>query len=137
MTKPRRVLVERVFSQHDHFDVEELLASMTNDDESTRVSRASVYRILKQLVESGLLREMDLGGRTVYEHDYGYPQHDHLHCQQCNQLVEFHSEELERIRDAVGREHGFRVSGHRFIISGICVACIRKRRRQKSRLDLI
>ena len=37
---------------------------------------------------------MTLSGRAVYEHDYGYPQHDHLYCQICDKLIEFSSEEL-------------------------------------------
>ena len=63
---------------------------------------------------------MTLGGRAVYEHDYGYPQHDHLHCTMCDTLIEFQSDELQRIRDAVGREHRFRVTGHRLIVTGVC-----------------
>ena len=46
------------------------------------------------MVEAGLLRKMVLGGRAVYEHDYGYPQHDHLHCTECDKLIEFSSDEL-------------------------------------------
>ena len=46
---------------------------------------------------------MTLGGRTVYEHDYGYPQHDHLYCQMCDKLIEFHSEELAEIRKLLAR----------------------------------
>ena len=80
---------------------------------------------------------MDLGGRAVYEHDYGYPQHDHLHCTRCNKLIEFQSDKLREIRDAVAREHLFRVTGHRLIISGICQACSRTRRRQRRPVDMV
>ena len=53
-----------------------------------------VYRTLNELVEAGLLRKMTLGNRSVYEHDYGYPQHDHLHCTECDKLIEFQTDEL-------------------------------------------
>ena len=95
-----------------------------------------MYRTLAELVDAGLLRDMVLGGRTVYEHDYGYPQHDHLHCQKCNKLIEFHSDAVAAIRDAVGREHQFRVTGHRLIITGLCADC-RGQRRQTCKLDLV
>ncbi len=88
------------------------------------------------MVDAGLLRKMVLGGRAVYEHDYGYPQHDHLHCQDCNKLIEFSSEELLKLREAVAREHNFRVTGHRLIISGICAQC-RAARQRVRRLDLV
>jgi Fur family ferric uptake transcriptional regulator len=101
------------------------------------VSRPTVYRTLNELVDAGLLRRMNLGGRAVYEHDYGYPQHDHLHCTICDQLIEFQSDELQRIREAVGREHRFRVTGHRLIVSGVCQDCSSKRHRRQSPLDLV
>jgi Fur family ferric uptake transcriptional regulator len=80
---------------------------------------------------------MTLAGRAVYEHDYGYPQHDHLYCQSCNKLIEFRSSELAGIRDAVAREHGFQVSGHRLIITGTCQDCRQAQRRRKRPVDLI
>jgi Fur family ferric uptake transcriptional regulator len=132
ITQPRRIIVEQVFSHHEHFDAEELLAQLR----SRKVSHATVYRTLAELVASGLLREMTLGGRAVYEHDYGYPQHDHLYCQKCEKLIEFSSDEVKQIRDAVAREHQFRVVGHRLIIHGICAECSRPPR-PKRRLDLI
>jgi Fur family ferric uptake transcriptional regulator len=136
-TRQRRLIVDQVFKQHAHFDAEELVTQLAREAGHREVSRPTVYRTLSELVEAGLLRKMDLNGRCIYEHDYGYPQHDHLHCQKCSRLIEFHSDHLVQIRDAVGREHGFRVSGHRLIITGICRECVQKQRRQRSRLDLV
>jgi Fur family ferric uptake transcriptional regulator len=128
VTQQRRVIVNQVFSQHDHFDADDLLADLQREGHHKQVSRPTVYRTLHELVDAGLLRRMVLGGRAVYEHDYGYPQHDHLHCTQCDKLIEFSSDEVKRIREAVGREHQFRVLGHRLIITGLCQACSRPTR---------
>jgi Fur family ferric uptake transcriptional regulator len=137
-TSQRRVLVDHVFSRHEHFDADELIDQLNRKARGTdRVSRATVYRALDELVEAGLLRKMSLGSRSVYEHDYGYPQHDHLHCTQCDALIEFRSDELLALREAVGREYGFRVTGHRLTISGVCRSCADKRHRKTSPLDLI
>ncbi len=136
-TEQRRILVEHVFKRHDHFDAEELILNLAQQKEGRKVSRPTVYRTLKELVEAGLLRRMTLGNRGVYEHDYGYPQHDHLHCMVCDELFEFQSAELRNIRDAVAREQNFRVTGHRLIITGICKDCSSKRHREQSPLDLI
>ena len=102
-----------------------------------RVSRPTVYRTLNKLVDAGMLRRLEFGPRTFFEHDYGYPQHDHLYCQICDKLIEFSSDELQTLRDAVGREHDFRVTGHRLIITGVCHDCSSKRHRRQSPLDLI
>lgn len=137
MTQQRRVIVEQVFSHHEHFDAEDLLKELSAVADAQNIGRATVYRTLDQLTEAGLLRKMSLQGRSVYEHDYGYPQHDHLHCQRCDNLIEFSSDKLAEIRDAVAREHGFRVSGHRLIVQGICAECLDKQRRPTRPLDLV
>lgn len=136
ITQQRRLIVEHVFLQHEHFDAEDLLAMLSKVLPRGKVSRPTVYRTLAELVDSGLLRKMTLGTRAVYEHDYGYPQHDHLHCTECDKLVEFHSDEMIRIRDAVARENLFRVTGHRLIITGVCHDC-RQAKQRKRRLDLV
>jgi len=136
ITQQRRALVDHVFERHDHFDADELIANLSRLDDSGKVSRPTVYRTLNELVEAGLLRRMNLGGRAVYEHDYGYPAHDHLHCTICDKLIEFQSDELERLREAVASEHRFRVTGHRLIVTGVCADCGSKRHRQ-SPLDLV
>ena len=96
ITQQRRSLVDFIFERHDHFDADELIANLRRQHEGDKISRPTVYRTLNELVEAGLLRKMTLGGRAVYEHDYGYPQHDHLHCQMCDKLIEFSSDELQQ-----------------------------------------
>src|SRR4028119_714925 len=84
LTEPRRVLVRHIFDSHKHFDADELVADLRTANR--QVSRSAVYRTLRLLVESGLLRELRLTNRTAYEHDFGYPSHDHLHCEPCNSI---------------------------------------------------
>ena len=138
LTEQRRILVDHIFRRHEHFDADELIEELARAEDKRRIGRATVYRTLKELIEAGLLRKiMEVDGRTVYDHDYGYPAHDHLHCEQCGKLIEFHSDELTRIRDAVAREHAFRVVSHRLIVEGTCKDCLHAKRREKRRLDRI
>ncbi len=123
ITQQRRWIVETVFSHHDHFDADELIEHLQELIAQRKVSRPTIYRTLAELVEAEMLRKMTLGGRGVYEHAYGYPSHDHLFCQNCNKLIEFHSANLEQIRDAVAAQHDFQVSGHRMFVTGICAEC--------------
>ena len=123
ITQQRRLIVEQVFSHHDHFDADELMEHLQSLLAQRRLSRPTIYRTLSELVEAGMLRAMALGGRNVYEHQYGYPSHDHLYCQVCNKLIEFHSPELERLRDTVARQHRFEVLSHRMFVVGICADC--------------
>ena len=83
ITRQRRTIVEHVVGHHEHFDAEQLLADLRKTPEGAHASRPTVYRTLTEMVEAGLLKKMVLDGRAVYEHDYGYPQHDHLYCTAC------------------------------------------------------
>lgn len=136
-TEQRRYLVDLVFSRHEHFDADMLIDNLPRKGKPGYVSTATVYRTLKEFVDAGLLNSFQLDGRTVFEHDYGYPQHDHLYCTQCRKLVEFQSDALTELRDAVGAEHGFRVFDHRLIINGMCSDCVKSRRRKKRKQDLV
>ena len=130
VTRQRRLIVETVFSHHDHFDADELMGHLQELINQRQVSRPTVYRTLAELTEAGLIRKMTLDGRGVYEHDYGYPRHDHLHCQECNRLIEFDSAELERILADVGRQYDFRVTSHRTFVTGLCAGCRQRREQQ-------
>ncbi len=125
LTRQRQLIVEMVFSHHDHFDAEELIEHLRPLIAARQVSRPTIYRTLAELVEAGMLRTMTLRGRSVYEHDYGYPRHDHLHCQKCGRLIEFQSTQLGRLCEKVAREHDFHVTGHRMFITGTCAECRR------------
>lgn len=136
-TQQRRKILECVYQQHDHFDADQLLARLPAKGESNYVSRPTVYRTLGEFVDAGLLRKFVLEGRSVYEHDYGYPQHDHLYCIECEQLIEFQSDALLKIRNEVAEAQNFQVRTHRLIITGVCKECRKSRRRVRRRVDLI
>jgi Fur family ferric uptake transcriptional regulator len=127
ITRQRQVIVDHVMTRHEHFDAEQLLVDLKQTPAGAQASRPTVYRTLNEMVEAGILKKMELDGRAVYEHDYGYPQHDHLYCTSCQKLIEFSSEELARLRNAVAETHQFLAQSHRLIVSGICFDCRSKR----------
>ena len=136
-TASRRILIDHVFSSHEHFDADALIERLPRKGAEDYVSRATVYRALSEFVDAGLLREFELDGRSVYEHDYGYPQHDHLYCTKCQKLFEFQSPEFVDIRNKIAKDHGFRVSRHQLIIHGVCDECKRSKKRLHRNLDRI
>jgi Fur family ferric uptake transcriptional regulator len=133
-TDQQRDMVKFIFSQHNHFDADQLIDAMKRAGFS--VSRATVYRTLAKLVDAGLLRKLEIGPRMCYEHDYGYPQHEHLQCTQCGKMIEFQSNELETVLRDVSRRHQFNASGHTLIIRGVCSECNRARANKRI-LDLV
>jgi Fur family transcriptional regulator, ferric uptake regulator len=120
LTGQRQAIVESVFSTDQHFTAEQLLEWSRRRDKS--VSRATVYRTLPLLTESGLVREMDLGKEHQY-YDPNYaerPHHNHIICQDCGKIIEFESDRIERIESEISRGLGFSVESHRLEITARC-----------------
>jgi Fur family ferric uptake transcriptional regulator len=133
-TGQQRDLVRFIFERHNHFDADSLIDAMKQN--GFRVSRATVYRTLAKLVDAGLLRKLEIGPRMCYEHDYGYPQHEHLQCGKCGAMIEFQSPSLESVLREACRQQQFIASGHTLIIRGTCADCNRARV-SKRMLDLV
>lgn len=119
-TAQRDAIVKSAFSTTKHFTAEELLESARKIDK--RVSRATVYRTLPLLVESGLLAELDLGGPSKYydPNAADHPNHSHLICEDCDKIVEFEDEELERREDSISKKLGFTPSKKTLQIRASC-----------------
>jgi Fur family ferric uptake transcriptional regulator len=64
MTDQRRGVFEALFKQSGHFTAEQLLRDAQNLDDT--VSRATVYRCLPLLVESGIIRKIDVGQENKF-----------------------------------------------------------------------
>jgi Fur family ferric uptake transcriptional regulator len=138
LTRERSIIVEEVFAEHEHFDADTLIARVGRDKTGRRVSRATVYRALKLLEEAGLLRKVARpNGSEVYEHDYGYPQHDHLICGKCGELIEFTNEAISAIVEKICNEHSFLKTGHRLEVYGTCSKCNVPPQRRHRKLDLV
>jgi Fur family ferric uptake transcriptional regulator len=138
LTPERNTIVEEVFSSHEHFDTDQLVARLSNRGDGRSVSRSTVYRRLTELVEAGLLRKVARhNDREVYEHDYGYPQHDHFICKKCGSMTEFHNESISRVLEEVADGFGFRIDGHRLEVYGLCEACARAPKSRHRKLDMI
>jgi Fur family ferric uptake transcriptional regulator len=125
LTSEREALVREIFSIHYHFEADELLFKMKQNN--TKISRATVYRTLELLVKSGLVRRVHLGeDHYHYEHVAGNSHHDHLICTTCGAVIEFHDEELERRQREVCEKKKFTPTFHNLQILGLCDACRRK-----------
>jgi Fur family ferric uptake transcriptional regulator len=138
MTRERAIIVEEIFSSHEHFDAEQLVERLAARRDSRRVSRSTIYRSLALLEEAGLLRKVARqDGREIFEHDYGYSPHDHLICSRCGKLIEFYHVGIGEILDQVAREHGFRMEGHRMEVHGLCNECSRPPETRPKKLNLL
>jgi len=120
MTSQRHVIIDTVFSTEEHFTAEQLLDWSRARDRS--VSRATVYRTLPLLTESGLVREMDFGkDHKFYDPNYAeHPNHNHIICEDCEKIVEFESDQISRLESEITHKLGFAVKTQRLQITASC-----------------
>ena len=120
MTAQRQAIIDAVFSTEEHFTAEQLLDWSRARDKS--VSRATVYRTLPLLTESGLVREMDFGkDHKFYDPNYAdHPDHNHIVCADCEKIVEFESDEIAEIEKKISTKLGFAVKTQRLQITATC-----------------
>ena len=120
ITEQRRLIIDIVFDTEEHFTAEQLLDWARERDNS--VSRATVYRTLPLLTESNLVHEMDFGKPyKFYDPNYSdNPNHNHLICEDCEKIVEFDSERIEKIENEIGDKLGFTVKSQNLQLTASC-----------------
>ena len=111
MTEQRRVIARVLSNSADHPDVEELYRRCSAVDD--RISISTVYRTVKLFEDAGIIERHDFrNGRARYE-QMPDSHHDHLIDLRTGEVIEFTSEDIERLQAEVARRLGYRLVDHR------------------------
>ena len=118
-TLPRRRILELFeTSKVRHMSAEDVYKSLIS--EGLDVGLATVYRVLTQFEQAGLLaRQHFETGKAVFELNQG-GHHDHLVCMQCGRVEEFYDAEIEKRQHEIARDRGFDIRGHSLALYGDC-----------------
>src|SRR5229473_2728412 len=111
MTEQRRIIARVLAGSADHPDVEELYRRCAEIDQ--HISISTVYRTVKLFEDSGIIERHDFReGRARYE-QIPDSHHDHLINLRSGQVIEFQSEEIERLQTEIARKLGYKLVDHR------------------------
>ena len=118
-TLPRRKILELFeASKVRHLSAEDVYKALLA--EGLDVGLATVYRVLTQFEQAGLLaRQHFETGKAVFELNQG-GHHDHLLCMQCGRVEEFYDAEIEKRQTRIARERGFAISEHALYLYADC-----------------
>ena len=118
-TLPRLKVLE-VFQQADvrHLAAEDIYKILLA--EGADIGLATIYRVLLQFTEAGLLNRLHFeGGRSMFELNEGQ-HHDHMVCLRCGKVEEFFDDALEQRQREIAKERGFELQEHSLSMYGYC-----------------
>jgi len=112
-------IIEAAFETQEHFTAEQLLIWARRRD--PRISRATVYRTLPLLLESGYLKELHLNGEHVYDPNYSQrPDHSHIVCTDCGRIVEFDNDPIDRVVGIIAASSGLEMTSKTLKAEATC-----------------
>ena len=118
-TLPRLRILE-IFEKSDvrHLSAEDVYKTLLK--EGTDTGLATVYRVLTQFEQAGLLiRHHFESGKAVFElKQAGH--HDHIVCVECGHVEEFYDPDIEKRQIDVAEARGFRIQDHSLHLDAEC-----------------
>ena len=121
-TKTKRFIADEIFNLTEHFEVENFidhLRAKTKD-----ISRATVYRTIKQLLDARLVQKISTrDGKVYYEQSLPQNEHAHIICNQCGKITEMHDDNLQDLITKYCDTIDFTMSYQSIHIYGICKNC--------------
>ena len=115
VTLPRLKILEILERNSSrHLSAEDIYKELLETGED--IGLATVYRVLTQFDSAGLVARHNFeGGHSVFELDEG-GHHDHMVCVETGDVVEFFSEDIERLQREIAARHGYEIEDHSLVL---------------------
>ncbi|MGU3576878.1 Fur family transcriptional regulator [Brucellaceae bacterium C25G] len=111
ITRQRRIILNILSDSEDHPDALEIFKRAVEVDNS--ISLSTVYRTMKLLEEQGAIHRHAFNGGPSRFENAASEHHDHIIDMESGDLVEFHSDKIERLQEEIARELGYEIVYHR------------------------
>jgi Fur family transcriptional regulator, ferric uptake regulator len=115
VTLPRLKILEILEdSKLRHMSAEDIYKHLLREGED--IGLATVYRVLTQFEAAGLVTRHNFeGGHSIFELDDG-KHHDHMVVVESGEVIEFVSEDIEKIQHEIAEKHGFELLDHSLVL---------------------
>ena len=111
-----RMRILQIFEEDGigHLTAEDIYRKLLGYQED--IGLATVYRVLTQFEAAGIVVKHNFeGGQAVYELDRG-KHHDHMIDVDSGKVIEFVSEEIERLQQEIAARHGYVLEDHSLVL---------------------
>lgn len=119
VTLPRIKILELLEnSKQHHLSAEDIYKTLLEHGED--VGLATVYRVLTQFEAAGIIQRHHFDNNHSVFEIMQEDHHDHLVCQNCNKVVEFTNDLIEREQHSIAEKFNFNLTGHALNLYGYC-----------------
>lgn len=116
-TYQRLAVLKDLIARRDHPRAEDIWFSLRQAEPP--ISKATVYNVLKLLVDKGVLKPVFIDTESV-RYDIEMDSHGHFHCDSCGHIYNFEAEQLTASTPSL---KGFEVTQRDLYYRGICPNC--------------
>ena len=124
-TKQKSVILDFIKESSSHLTVGDIVEGLRLQNIS--VGKATVYRALEKLCETGMVRKFVIdeksGACYQYAKDAECANHFHLKCVKCGKLIHLSCSFLSSMEEHILEEHNFKISSGKTVLYGICGSC--------------
>lgn len=128
-TKQKEIVINYLKNNtHKHLTAEKILLDLKKENEN--VSQATVYRILSDLSNEGLVRKYISADNKCSCYQYvdsvhKCSMHYHLICDKCGEITHFENEEMEKMKKDILKNEQFDLNLQKVVLYGKCKKCLR------------
>jgi Fur family ferric uptake transcriptional regulator len=125
-TKQRELILEILFENSNHYTPEDLYILIKQKYPNLNIGIATVYRTLSFLEESKIVSSISFGADGKKYELMLKEHHDHLVCNTCGKIIEFHNEIIEQQQELIAKKFKFKMTNHIMQLIGTCQECQEK-----------
>lgn len=122
-TFQKALTLDAVMALANHPTAEEVYIQVST--QYPEISRATVYRNLNHLCESGTLYRVKISGSADRFDHHNLP-HYHFKCNQCGTVSDLDLPYMEDVNERCEKLSGNKLNAHQIFFDGICKDCLKK-----------
>ena len=125
VTPQRLIIYSYLYNNHIHPSAEIIYNNIKKQNPT--ISLATVYKTLKSLKDSGLIREINVG-EDSFRYDAQVKPHIHIICKSCNKIIDYFPNEdfINKIQDEISNNTNCEIEQNQMYFYGLCDECYKK-----------